>query len=248
MALTGLALAGFVLVHMTGNLQMFMGPEAINQYAHFLQTLPPAVLWGFRIGLLLAAGVHVWMAILLTLENRRARPEKYRKDDTVQASIGSRTMPFTGSILLVFIVFHIFHYTVRTVYDYDALPSFILANGEPVFDVYAMMISGFSHLWVSGFYIFSMALLCPHMAHGVSSMFQSLGLRNAFWRKILDKVALAYGWVIFLGFISIPVAVQGGFLKDGALVSAGQMQTAVITVDTTQVITHSHYEAGSQNS
>lgn len=211
MALTGLVLVGFVLVHMLGNLQVFLGPDTINAYGHKLQSLPPAVLWGFRVFLTVCVGVHVWMAVLLTRANRAARPEAYQAEDTVQASYASRTMPMTGAILLAFFVFHILHYTARVIFDYSDMPYDL--HGETVHDIYSMMISGFSHWWVSLFYIVAMALLCVHLSHGVSSMFQSVGLRNEKWRYRLNAFATFYGWVIFLGFASIPVAVLTGVLK-----------------------------------
>lgn len=215
MALSGMVLVAFVLVHMLGNLQFFLGPEAINSYAHQLHSLPPVILWGFRLFLLISVGVHVWMAVLLTRENRAARPEKYKVKARVQASYASRTMPMTGLILLAFIIFHILHFTVRVVpenYNETIGLAKITYNGSEIetFDVYSMMVAGFSNIWISLFYIIAVGLLCLHLSHGVSSMFQSVGLRNQRWRAILDRAALVYGWGIFLGFASIPIAVLVG--------------------------------------
>ena len=226
MALTGIVLVLFVLGHMLGNLQIFLGPDVINAYAHKLHSLPAVVLWGVRLFLLAAVGIHIWMAVLLTLENRRARPERYKAQDVVQASYSSRTMRMSGVILLAFIVFHIAHYTVRAVPGKEYNEQIakvtlhkdghaVMEGGEPlkVFNVHDMMVAGFESWWVSGFYILAMGLLCMHLAHGFSSMFQSLGVRNHLWRKRLDRAAVVYGWVIFLGFVSIPTAVLGGFLE-----------------------------------
>lgn len=210
MALTGLILSGFVFVHMLGNLQVFMPPSAINAYAYFLHhMLPWEVLWGFRFTLLAAVVVHVWTAVQLKIENAAARPQTYHVNATVVASTPSRYMAFSGVVMLAFIVFHILHYTVRSVYpEFSHLMTYN-ADGEPIFDAYAMMVYGFSSkFWfVSAFYIVSMAALALHLSHGVSSMFQSLGLRNETWRYRLDKFAALYGVVIFLGFASIPAAV-----------------------------------------
>jgi len=208
MALTGLILTGFVLVHMLGNLNMFLGSDAMNTYAHFLQTLPRSVLWGFRAILILTVGIHVWMAILITQENRRARPIGYSKTESLATTLSSRTMGFTGSFLLFFIVFHIAHFTMRIVFpEYQSMAFHTLLNGEPVYNVYKMVITGFSKTWVSAFYILAMAFLCMHLSHGVSSMFQSLGLRNNKWIKFFNGFARLYGWVIFLGFSSISACV-----------------------------------------
>lgn len=219
MALTGLLLFGFVIVHMLGNLQIFLGPEAINLYAYKLHSLPPIVIWGARLGLLAILIVHVLVAIRLTIENKKARPEKYDAEDTVQASYASRTMPMTGLIVFFFIVFHVLHYTSRVIpgmeYDEKLAPTTISIDGKSVetFDVYNMMITGFSSGWVSLFYIVAMALLCMHLAHGLSSLFQSLGLRNKIWRIRLDLVARIVAVLIFLGFASIPFAVITGNLN-----------------------------------
>lgn len=203
MAFSGFILAAFVFVHMAGNLQMFAGPDAMNAYAHMLQTLPYKLLWVSRIILLAAVGVHTWMAILLTLENRRARPQGYRVKKTVQASAASRTMGISGSIVLFFIFFHIGHFTLRIIFPHYQDPEFYtMLNGEMVYNVYKMVVVGFSQPLVSAFYIVAMAFLCLHLSHGVSSMFQSLGIRNRYWKACLDKFAIAYGWIIFIGFIA----------------------------------------------
>ena len=218
MALSGGVLVAFVLVHMLGNLQFFGGPEAINAYAYKLHSLPPVILWGFRLFLLLSIAIHVWVAILLTRENRAARPQRYKVKARVQASYASRTMPMTGLILLAFIIFHILHFTVRVVpenYNKTIASAKIMHNGNEIetFDVYSMMVTGFSNWGVSLFYLIAVGLLCIHLSHGVSSMFQSVGLRNQRWRVTLDRVALAYGWCIFLGFASIPIAVLIGVVN-----------------------------------
>ena len=206
MAITGLIMVGFVLFHMLGNLQMFQGPDAINTYAHFLKTLPPAVMWGGRLFLLAAAGVHVATAIALTRENCKACPTDPGVKERVQATLSSKTMALSGSILLFFIVFHILHFTTHTIFPvYKTFMTDL--DGQQVYDVYSMVIYGFSNVWIASFYIIAMGLLCMHLSHGVSSMFQSLGLRNNYWRKTFDIFAALYGWVIFIGFVSNPAAV-----------------------------------------
>lgn len=208
MAITGFAMVLFVLVHMVGNLNMFVGPDAMNHYAHFLQTLPYGLLWVFRVGLFVVVLVHVMMAISLTRGNSTARPIENSVKAKMGTSCSSAIMGVTGSFLLFFIVFHIAHFTLRIVFpEYQSKDFFTTLNGSEVYNVYKMVLSGFSHLWVTILYVVSMALLCSHLSHGVSSMFQTLGWRNKHWKNCLDKFALLYGWVIFLGFISVPVAV-----------------------------------------
>jgi len=203
MALTGLVLAGFVLGHMSGNLLMFKGPQAINAYAEWLHSHPGA-LWIARVILILSVIGHIWTGILLTLENRAARAGGPAVDATRRASLSSRTMPYSGIVILAFLVFHLLHYTFRKV---------ALGGKDFGEDVYAMVVFGFSSPAVSVFYIVSMLLLCLHLSHGVSSVFQTLGLRNERWRGRVDLIATAYGWIITLGFISIPLAVLLGCIK-----------------------------------
>ncbi|MEC7802781.1 MAG: succinate dehydrogenase cytochrome b subunit [Verrucomicrobiota bacterium] len=209
MALSGFVLIGFVFVHMAGNLQILMGQEKINAYAHTLQSLPLPLLWGSRLFLLLAVVVHAVTAYQLVKENRAARPNRNDIEKTQRAGIASLKMGLTGSILLAFIVFHLLHFTTRTIYpEYSEMLTTIGSpDSNEIHDVYSMVLAGFQHTWVSVFYVVAMFLLCGHLAHGVSSAFQSLGLRTENWRVKLDLVAKAYAWVIFIGFSIVPILV-----------------------------------------
>ena len=203
MALSGLVLAGFVLGHMTGNLLMFKGPEAINAYANWLHA-NPGLLWGARIVLILSTIAHIWAGILLTLENRAAREGGPAVDATRRASLSARTMPYSGVVILAFLVFHLLHFTFRQI---------ALGGVDFGDNVYKMVIAGFTQPAVAVFYIVSLILLGLHLSHGISSVFQTLGLRNERWRSRLDCVASLYAWIVALGFISIPLAVLTGCLK-----------------------------------
>lgn len=212
MALTGFIMVGFLFVHMLGNLQMFQGPEAMNGYAHFLKSLPPAILWGSRAFLLLAIGVHVWMAILLTRENRRARPEAYEQAAFRQATLASRTMGISGSFILFFVVFHILHFTTRVILpEYQDLSLYTNAQSG-FFDVYEMVIHSFSMPWVVALYTTGMVFVCLHLSHGIWSMFQTMGWANSRVRSGLKCFAKLYALVLFFGFMSTPFAVMLGFL------------------------------------
>ena len=211
MAFTGAALFLFAFGHMVGNLQFFLGAEAINRYGHFLQS-NVELLWPVRLGLLAMVGLHIWSAASLTRENRAARPVPYADWKPNSASYASRTMVMSGVIIAAFIIYHLLHYTVQlpsinfTGTDFHGLNE-TLPDGSERHDIHQMMILGFSRPLVSLFYIIAVGLLCLHLSHGVSAMFQSLGLNNHNSRPILDKAAQAIALVLFLGYASIPVAV-----------------------------------------
>jgi len=115
MAITGAGLFLFIIGHLLGNLQIFLGPEAINRYGHFLQTTPE-ILWPARIGLLVFVGIHIWASIALTLENWAARGTRYEVKEVVDASLASRTMIWSGLIILAFVAFHLAHFTLMIVH------------------------------------------------------------------------------------------------------------------------------------
>jgi succinate dehydrogenase / fumarate reductase, cytochrome b subunit len=213
MALTGIGLFIFVVGHLLGNLQIFLGPEALNRYASFLKS-NAEFLWLARGGLLLLVGLHIWSAIQLTLENRAARPIAYGGNPKpVAASYASRTMIMSGVILASFVVYHLLHFTLfvtpinLTGHDFGALHD--PQTGKH--DVFRMMVLGFSNGWVSLFYIVSIGLLCMHLRHGLTAMFSSLGLKAPHFSGAIEKFAAIAAWGIFLGYISIPLAVFLGY-------------------------------------
>jgi succinate dehydrogenase / fumarate reductase cytochrome b subunit len=213
MAVSGLALFLFVVGHMLGNLQIFLGPDAINAYGFFLQSKPELV-WAARIGLLVMVVLHIWSAIKLSAENRAARPESYGNYKAVGSSYASRTMLVSGLVILTFIIYHLLHFTVQAEGINFANTNFKdLHDGQQRHDIYNMMVIGFSNPVVSIFYIVSMALLCLHLSHGVSSMFQSLGWKNKKYGKFLDRLAWVVAAILIVGYSAIPIAVLTGILK-----------------------------------
>jgi succinate dehydrogenase / fumarate reductase, cytochrome b subunit len=208
LALTGAVLLGFVTVHLLGNLQIFLGPDPLNAYAHFLQS-KPGLLWSVRLLLLFVVALHIFLAIRVSLENAAARPVAYVCYEPADASLASRTMIWTGLIVAVFIVYHLLHFTVKiTNPEYGALRD---AEGRP--DVYRMMILGFSNVWISGVYMVGVGLLSYHLSHAINSLFQSLGLRNRTFAPILERLSKGAAILYFLGNLLIPVAVLTGILK-----------------------------------
>jgi succinate dehydrogenase / fumarate reductase cytochrome b subunit len=208
MAATGLVLFGFVTGHLVGNLQIFLPPEKINHYGHLLESLGSA-LWLIRAFLLVCVVIHIWLAIQLTLENRAARPAAYAVDKTMRATLASRVMARTGIVVLAFIIYHLLHFTIRLQHPEWSEHTYRLADGTMVRDVYQMVVQGFSSVGVSAFYIVAVGLLAYHLAHGISSMFQTFGLKNENWTRGLSTFAKVYCWAYFLLNALIPLSVLG---------------------------------------
>lgn len=202
MGVTGLLLVGFVLVHMLGNLQIFLGPDTLNHYGELLRTLPE-LLWAARIVLLAAVVLHIASALRLTAQNRAARPQRYVMSVPVKVGIAPRTLLLTGLVIAAFVVYHLMHFTFLVTH-----PEFHhLVDAKGRHDVYAMVVAGFSDPFVSGFYGLAQVLLAMHLSHGVGSLFQTLGLATPRWRPRLDRLGAALAWIILVGNISIPAAV-----------------------------------------
>ncbi len=205
-ALTGAMLVLFVLGHMIGNLLIFVGPHAINEYGHFLQTVGHGMgVWVARIGLLAAVVIHIVATIQLTKANRAAREQRYGCEATQVASRSSRFMIWSGLTLLAFIVYHLLHFTAHAGNDYGSYMTDL--DGHQVHDVYKMVIAGFSWAPAAIFYVIAMVMLCSHLSHGVSSLFQTLGLvTNKTW-PIFKFVGQAFAAVVLIGNCSIPIAI-----------------------------------------
>jgi succinate dehydrogenase / fumarate reductase cytochrome b subunit len=209
MAVSGLVLVGFILAHMFGNLKVFYGPEAFDHYAEWLRDpLSPAVppmwfLWAFRIVLLAAVAVHIWAAFVTWQASRRARGEGYRKQKDLSFSYASRTMRWGGVILLLFVVYHILHFTTGQAHS-------DFRYGE----VYRNFVIAFRNPLVLGFYLVAQAALCLHLFHGVWSVFQTLGANHPRYNAWRRPLAVAIALVVFVGFMTPPLAVFTGFVGD----------------------------------
>jgi len=203
MAVTGLILFGFVLGHMLGNLQVYLGPEALNHYGVLLrQLLHGAGLWIVRAVMLSAVSLHIWAATSLTLESRRARPISYQQQKWKESTYASRTMRWGGVILLLFIIYHLLHFTTGT-----AHPDFIEG------DIYHNFVTGFQSVPVSIAYIIAMIALGFHLRHGVWSMCQTLGVSHPRYIRLAHVAAWLFAALIVAGNISFPVAVLTGIVK-----------------------------------
>jgi len=206
-ALTGLFMILFLVVHLLGNLEVFSGPDATNQYGVMLRTFPK-VLWFARILLIIAVLVHVWVTVILTRRNQQAREQNYALKKSRRATLASRTMMLSGLTILAFVAYHLAHYTLGiTNPEYATLHDNLGRD-----HIYNMVVMGFSNIWVSGFYILAQALLAFHLSHGISSAARTLGLSNAKRFKLVKFCGQVFAWGLALLFMSIPVAVLIGAL------------------------------------
>lgn len=205
-ALTGVVLTLFLAGHLSGNLLIYVGRDAFNEYAQFLHgMLHGAGVWVARIVLLACLVIHVAATISLTRRNRSAR-QNYENNAVIQAKKSSLIMIWSGLTILAFVIFHLLHFTVRVTYPAERYVD-AYAPGKERFDAWQMVIDGFSNPWVVIFYVVAISLLCSHLNHGVQSMFQTLGLRSKKSAWFLDKLSLGYAAVIWIGFLSIPISI-----------------------------------------
>ena len=208
MAVTGLILFGWIFLHMVGNLKIYMGPEHLNEYAHFLRTLgspalpEAAALWITRLLLLVCVLFHIHSAWALTIMNREARPVGYRERDFVKGTYAARTMRWGGVIIALFVVYHLLHLTTGQAH-HDFIPG----------DVYHNVVSGFQVWWIAAVYILANLALGLHLYHGVWSMFGSLGVANPRVEAFRRPFATAFAVLITLANISFPLMVLTGLVR-----------------------------------
>ena len=212
MAITGLCLVVFLLFHVAGNLLVFGGRNAFNGYAETLQGLGP-LLWIGRAGLLVLFVAHVAVGIRLVRKNRAARPQPYAHEATVAASHASRTMIQTGLIVLVFVIVHLLHFTVGAIRPADfALTEDVVRNGVtvPRHDAFGMVLGGFHDDRIVALYVIGLWLIGLHLSHGVSSLFQSLGLRRTSTARWIERGGRTLAWALAAAFIAIVLGVRVG--------------------------------------
>ncbi|MGE0634389.1 MAG: succinate dehydrogenase cytochrome b subunit [Pseudobdellovibrionaceae bacterium] len=205
MGITGLIWAGFVAAHLAGNLLIFVGEEAFNLYSHGLTSTK--LVWVARGGLLAAFLAHIFAAICITIENRRARGgQQYSVIPNAQkkAAFASRWMAFHGSLILVFIILHLGTFTLGPAMAEGYV---VTHGGVEMRDIYKLVIETFRNPLYVVWYCFALIFLGFHLSHGVYSTFQSLGLRNRVWEHTIQKFSYAYAVLIVAGFIAIPTYV-----------------------------------------
>lgn len=206
MAITGLAMVGFVLVHMAGHLQMFQGREAYNDYAEFMQGLG-GIKWLARLGLLAVIGVHIACAVRLTARNMAARPSRYAALRAQRSTPWGRSMILTGWVVVAFLLFHLAHFTGEVVL-YDAS---LMEGGRR--DVFTNFVRSFENPLVTITYLVSVVAVCLHLSHAIGSMFRTLGLAQGRFKEPIEKIGPAVAIVTGLGFAIVPIACLLGLVK-----------------------------------
>jgi succinate dehydrogenase / fumarate reductase, cytochrome b subunit len=207
-AVSGLYLIFFVIGHLLGNLEIYLGEDRLNAYAQLLQELGP-ILWTERIILILAVVVHIVATIQLAVENRVAKPKKYAKSAHQASTLASRTMIYTGLLVICFVVYHLLQFTLMwTNPEYRNLHD---ALGRH--DVYRMVILGFRQPLIAVFYAAAIFFLATHLSHGFESVTQTLGINNRRIGRFISNGGRWLSWLIFAGYVSIPVTILLGLIK-----------------------------------
>ncbi len=204
MSITGLFLILFLLVHLTINLFLLFGSDAYNQAAHFMATNPmikiiePTLAIGFL--------VHIIYATILTLQNQKARPEKYAARNAGNSSTwSSRNMYFLGFTVLIFLVIHLLDFYVKIKILDDGSVKDVVVDGETMHDTYTLVQAKFEIWWFDLIYILGAIFLSLHLSHGLWSAFQTIGINNSHWMKRLKTIAIIYSLIIGVGFSIIPL-------------------------------------------
>lgn len=208
MAASGAVLFFWIIAHMLGNLKTFQGPEHINAYAEGLRSFgepffgPGQVLWLVRLVLIACVALHVFAALQLWLLSRAARPVGYHTPPHLELSYASRTLRWGGVIIFLYVAYHLMHFTWGTAHP-DFRPG----------DVYHNLIVGFRSWPVAAVYVLAVGALGFHLYHGVWSALQTLGLNHPRYNRYRRAVAAVVAVGLFLGFVSVPVAVLAGVLR-----------------------------------
>jgi succinate dehydrogenase / fumarate reductase cytochrome b subunit len=203
-----LALAVFVVFHMLGNLQVFQGPEALNSYAAFLREMPMA-LWTARLSLLAIVGLHIGLSVRLAINNRRARPVGYVRHEYRKASLASRTMALTGSLLALFIVFHLLHLTAGIVDP--AMHNRLDVRGQR--DVFGNVVHAFQNPLLVLIYLIGQLVLGFHLSHSLSSSLQTLGMEHPMLDRLFRGAGPLVAMLVVVGNTAIVLAIAFGLVR-----------------------------------
>jgi succinate dehydrogenase / fumarate reductase cytochrome b subunit len=198
---TGVILLVYLCVHMYGNMKVFQGPEALNSYAAWLKGHP--LLWVFRVGLLAVFVLHILTTLTLARGNRAARPVGYQRYRLHSSSTASRSMLWTGVVILMFVIYHLLHFTFGRIDP----SNMHLTDAQGRLDVYSMLVLSFRNPWISGSYVAAMVLLGIHLWHGAVSAFQTLGIHHESYNALLRAACMVLVGALVLGNCSIPILI-----------------------------------------
>ncbi len=210
-ALSGLAVVAFLIVHLLGNLLLYSGPAAFNKYAQTLRDLG-SLLWVARGGLLVAFIAHIVLTIRLKNINVSARPQNYNTKAHLASTMASRSMFWTGLTILCFVLFHLLHFTWGKVQPDAFTGTWILLDGRAVHDAYKMTVAGFNVSWISLSYVIAVTVVFLHLQHAIQSAMQTLGFNHPRYTPLILRLSGVLSTVLWLGFVSLPISVLAGFI------------------------------------
>jgi succinate dehydrogenase / fumarate reductase, cytochrome b subunit len=206
MAITGFLLILFLCVHLLGN--SFIYFDLINTYGERLHSLPPLV-WAARVGMVILLAVHIIYGIILTLENWAARPQSYTVKKSLRATFASKTMIWTGLAIAAFLIYHILHFAMKV--TNPDISHGIDMHGRD--DVFQMIVLSFKNMLIAGVYIAALIAVFLHLFHGTQSFVQTFGLNSDESIPVVEKTGRGIAFILFLGYLSIPVAIILGILN-----------------------------------
>lgn len=206
-ALTGLAIVMFVIVHLAGNLLIFAGPDALNKYAIGLRDLG-ALLWVARIGLIVCFVLHIMGTIRLSALNAKARPQGYSMKKAVSSTLYSRTMLLSGLSILAYLLFHLMHFTWGKISPEQFNQHYPLPDGRIVHDVYSMTVAGFQQWYIAVAYMLAVTFVLLHLMHAIQSAFQTIGFNHPKYSSMVKSGSQGLTAILWLGYMSIPVAIM----------------------------------------
>lgn len=203
LAISGQIMVLFVIVHLIGNSTIFV-PGGINAYAGHLHALTPLV-WSFRLLMLVIFVSHIYFGIVITLENRAAKPRAYAVNKRLKTTFAGENMIWTGILLGLFVIGHILHFTARLTPDISSRLSY-LSRGD-LFDVSSMVVGSFQNGAVASIYLAAMGVLFLHMFHGLQSFFQTMGWNNDRTMPVIIRFGRITAFIFLIGYGSIPILI-----------------------------------------
>ena len=206
MAITGFLLVLFLCVHLLGN--SFIYFDMINAYGEKLHSVPPLV-WGARIGMVILFAVHIFFGIKLTLENSAARPQEYKVKKSLRTTFAGKTMIWTGLVIAAFLIYHVLAFAAKV--TNPDISNFEDDLGRD--DVFRMIVLSFQNVFIAGVYIIALISVFLHLFHGIQSFVQTFGLNSDASIPVVEKTGKGIALILFLGYVSIPVAIVLGILK-----------------------------------